>query len=124
MAAEVRAIIAETANASTPFDDFWLLYPKRWAKKDARKAWDRIDPSLHNRIFIALVRWRQVWRNKEVEFLPHPATWLNGERWEDELPDGALPANASHISAVLPTGERGEIPAHVQAVLAKLRGRA
>jgi hypothetical protein len=27
------------------------------------------------------------WKAKEIEleFIPHPATWLNQERWEDEL---------------------------------------
>ena len=23
-------------------------------------------------------------KNTEMKFIPHPATWLNGERWEDE----------------------------------------
>jgi hypothetical protein len=29
----------------------------------------------------------QYWRTKEteLEFIPHPSTWLNAERWEDEL---------------------------------------
>jgi hypothetical protein len=29
----------------------------------------------------------QYWKAKEteLEFIPHPSTWLNGERWEDEI---------------------------------------
>jgi hypothetical protein len=104
------------------FDDFWILYPRRVAKKDARKAWSKIPPRLHVAILTALVAWRPVWRAKDPEFLPHPATWLNGERWEDELPADA--AHLSHLPAPLPasgTETRAEIPAHVQRVLDGLR---
>jgi hypothetical protein len=23
--------------------------------------------------------------SKEIQFVPHPATWLNAQRWEDEI---------------------------------------
>ena len=25
------------------------------------------------------------WKKDNGEFIPHPATWLNGKRWEDEV---------------------------------------
>lgn len=123
--AAVLELVQEQNRATDPFDDFWLLYPRRVAKKDARKAWSRIPPSQHVAILTAVVAWRRVWADKDAQYIPHPATWLNGERWEDELPATNVPLHASHVAATrqeLPQ-ERGVIPANVQAVLNKLRGK-
>lgn len=112
----------ESEPAPDPFADFWLLYPRRVAKKDAIKAWNRIPDTLHVRILTALVAWRAVWRDKDAEYLPYPASWLNGERWEDELPQEFRRSHLSHVPAQpnAPT-ERTQMPDHVRALLAKLR---
>ena len=74
---------------NTTFDKFWSIYPKKVAKKAARKVWNRINPS--NGLFeiIILSLEQQVrspdWKRENGTFIPHPATWLNGERWEDEV---------------------------------------
>lgn len=115
----------ETESPADAFADFWLLYPKRVAKKEALKAWSKIGEGMHVEIFTALVAWRVVWRNKDVDYLPHPASWLNGERWDDELPQEYRQTHASHAPAKLPeAGERTQMPEHVKAYLAKLRGKA
>ncbi len=122
----LRAVEAgeEADVEAVTFEDFWVLYPRHAAKKDAKKMWARIPEGLHVTILTALVAWRQVWRDKDTEFLPHPATWLNGERWEDELPLGyrLMPASAPRPEPTEPT-ERTPIPAHVKALMAKLRSR-
>lgn len=107
------------------FDDFWLLYPRHVAKLAARKAWVKVRPADHVPILEALVSWRQVWRDKDQEYLPHPATWLNGERWEDELPKEFRRTDLSYVpaSAIAPS-ERTQMPEHVRVLLAKLRGKA
>ena len=39
----------------------------------------------------AVLHWDQA--GTEAEFIPHPATWLNGERWLDvEPPRSATPS--------------------------------
>lgn len=68
------------------FARFWAAYPLKHAKKDARKAWAQLRPdaALVQRMcdHLALrVKSRQ-WREG---FIPLPATFLRGERWEDEL---------------------------------------
>lgn len=110
--------------AETPeFDDFWLMYPRRVAKKDAMKAWARMTIPDRVDALTALVDWRRVWRTKETDFIPYPATWLNGERWQDELPTVAASSHASHVSAAIPESrERTAMPDKVKALLAKLRG--
>lgn len=66
------------------FDTFWVQYPKKVAKKDARKAWDKIKPSeeLLNTMLAAIEAQKQ--SKQWIEgYVPNPATWLNGERWND-----------------------------------------
>src|SRR5208282_3586434 len=72
------------------WDAFWTLYPRHEAKKDAQRAWSRMAEMDKVSAVIAIADWRQVWRaqGREIHTIPLPATWLNGERWEDEVPQG------------------------------------
>lgn len=106
------------------FEDFWTLYPRRVARKDAVRAWDRLTAVQKIEALVALVDWRRVWMVRgEMEFVPHAATWLNGERFYDDLPSDSTPTHASHVPAK-PHDEtpRGEMPQKVRDALAKLRG--
>jgi hypothetical protein len=69
------------------FDEFWFLYPRKIAKAVARKAWQRLTDEQQLMAAKAIDTHCQYWSAKEteLEFIPHPATWLNQERWEDEL---------------------------------------
>ena len=70
---------------------FWKEYPRKQGKKDALKAWLKIKPdeALAERIISALKLQKQGagWQRDNGKFVPYPATWLNGERWEDEAPN-------------------------------------
>jgi hypothetical protein len=109
------------------FSDFWALYPRRVAKLDARKAWDRIPQSLHVAILTSLFEWRRIWQDRgELDFVPYPATWLRGERWEDEFPQHHSPYTDKPMQTEVKREERAEtkpMPAHVVAALARLRDR-
>lgn len=85
------------APASTPqqrFERFWDAYPRKKAKEAARKAWSRIGPdeSLLAVMLAAISHQRRSpgWLKDGGQFIPHPATWLNQGRWQDE-PDMARP---------------------------------
>lgn len=112
------------------FDDFWALYPRRVAKKDARRAWDRISPRSHPAILTALFEWARIWNDRgEPEFIPHPATWLNGERWEDDFPPGHQPYSPPTAAQQIQEkqheqGERKAMPAHVLDAIRKIRQQA
>jgi hypothetical protein len=69
------------------FDEFWSIYPRKIAKAVARKAWQRLTPEQQLMAAKVIDSHCQYWKTKEteLEFIPHPATWLNQERWEDEL---------------------------------------
>ena len=69
------------------FDEFWSLYPRKIAKATARKDWAKLSAEQQLMAAKAIDTHCQYWRTKEteLEFIPHPSTWLNAERWEDEL---------------------------------------
>jgi uncharacterized protein YhdP len=70
------------------FDLFWSRYPRRVAKGDARKAWAKLNPSpqLCAEILAALEWQREQdgWQKDDGQYIPYPASYLRGERWEDE----------------------------------------
>jgi len=71
------------------FDRFWAAYPNKKAKDKARKAWEKLqaDADLTERIMAALEKQKKSrqWTKDNGEYIPHPATWLNGRRWEDQV---------------------------------------
>lgn len=71
------------------FDKFWQAYPKKVSKKEAQKSWNKINPSLElfEKILKALEIVKQTgqWNTDNGKFIPYPATWLNQERWTDEI---------------------------------------
>jgi hypothetical protein len=71
----------------TGFDSFWIAYPKKAARKDALRAFEKLapGPDLLQKI-LAAVREQaasEQWRKEKGRYVPNPATWLNGGRWED-----------------------------------------
>lgn len=74
-----------TETTKDYFSDFWKLYPKRLAKEDARKAFKKLK--MTDELFqqIAKAIKDQGLATGDLKFVPYPATWLNGKRWEDEI---------------------------------------
>ena len=73
------------------FDTFWTAYPKRKGKIAAQKAWSKIRLSEKqvSEILISL-EWQTSqpdWQKDNGQYIPNPATWLNGQRWLDERAD-------------------------------------
>src|SRR5262245_60625550 len=72
------------------FTEFWKRYPRKVSKKDAEKAWAKLVPDVRliEQMLAALEVQKQSkqWRKNDGEFVPFPATWIRGERWNDELP--------------------------------------
>ncbi len=76
------------------FDMFWSAYPKHINKKKAIAAFKKIKniESTLPIIIAAIKKQRQSeqWKQDSGKYIPHPTTWLNGERWNDET--GSSPA--------------------------------
>ena len=71
------------------FDAFYAAYPIHVKRSDAEKAWNKISPDddLRSNIMAAVEQQRksEQWTRDGGKFIPHPASWLNGRRWEDEV---------------------------------------
>ena len=73
------------------FEDFYGLYPRKVGKKAALKAWSSLkvenNPALSAEIINGLTEQVEAWSrdNTEARYIPHPSTWLNGHRWEDQV---------------------------------------
>lgn len=76
--------------ADARFESFWSAYPRHTNKDAARKAFAKVNPSdeLMQTMLSAIEKQKksEQWNSDGGRFIPHPATWLNGKRWEDELP--------------------------------------
>ncbi len=72
------------------FKEFWTAWPNKVAKKEAVKAWKTLKPtsSLADRILVdvAARSKSKKWLKDGGQFIPHPATYLRGARWEDQAP--------------------------------------
>jgi hypothetical protein len=71
------------------FDMFWELYPKKVAKAKTKTKWLSLKPDekLFNEIMKGLQRYSQSeqWQKEDGQFIPHPSTFLNQERWKDDI---------------------------------------
>jgi hypothetical protein len=93
------------------FPAFWLVYPKKKSRATAEKAWRKLAPSpeLTQRILDAIAAQRNSpdWLKERGKFIPYPASWLNGRRWEDEPDDpNQHPVVSEKTAANLVTGAR------------------
>ncbi len=71
------------------FEKFWKAYPRKVAKKPALTAWIKQDVEADMYGAKAAVddlekRTRLGWWNKDKTKIPHPASWINAQRWLDE----------------------------------------
>lgn len=86
--ADVNSKAVIDAEDDLLFEMFWKDYPRRTARPAAKKAFKKLKPTMQ-----LLAKMQQaisnqkatVWKDKDEQYIPHPATWLNNERWEDEV---------------------------------------
>lgn len=85
----IPPIVPRGTDGDIKFNIFWTAYPRRIGKIAARKAFDKINPDddLLTVIVNAIEAQAQSdqWKREGGQFIPHPATWLNQGRWDDEL---------------------------------------
>lgn len=71
------------------FEKFWSAYPRKVGKDDARRWWlkRKPDDDLLADMLAAIEDQRASpqWQRDGGQFIPHPATWLNQGRWQDEI---------------------------------------
>jgi hypothetical protein len=69
------------------FEEFWKKYPKHVSRKTAKEAFgkQKINEEFQSILDdIELKCHSSQWQKNGGEFIPHPATYLNQRRWEDD----------------------------------------
>jgi len=84
------------SEEATPFEAFWAAYPRKVGKKDAEKAWKQVQkarPSPEDLAEAIKTLQATLWRGRDANYLPYPATWLRAHGWEDArtAPQGGSP---------------------------------
>jgi len=68
------------------FDRFWEAYPRKVGKVKAQTAFQKVTVPVEILLSaIAEQKKSPQWQKDGGQFIPHPATWLNGKRWEDQI---------------------------------------
>jgi hypothetical protein len=84
---EVKKVISKEINPG--FERWYSKYPRKEAKQDALKAFLKLNPNdeLLERMLSAVVNKSKTeqWIKDDGKFIPLPATWIRGRRWEDEI---------------------------------------
>jgi hypothetical protein len=85
---EVKTRIEPVVQKNNYFDDFWKAYPRKTNKGFAKKVFEKlkVDDAMLTKMIQAIhAQNKTVWKDKDQQYIPHPSTWLNGERWDDEI---------------------------------------
>lgn len=74
------------AEAAEGWAEFWAAYPRKVNRPAALRAWNKLAPgeALREQISRSLAAQLPAFAERESRFIPHAATWINGERWTDE----------------------------------------
>lgn len=66
------------------FERFWSSYPRKEGKLAASRAFRTAQKKGDiDAVRAGLKLWLPIWAQKDPQFIPQPATWLNGERYND-----------------------------------------
>ncbi len=92
---------SSTTAIEASFEAWWQLVPRKVGKGQARKAFTSALKRVPAAVLRAgITRYAAECAGREPGFIAHPATWLNGERWEDEpAPAGAAQAGGAGYRA-------------------------
>jgi hypothetical protein len=107
-------VLKQASSVYAPdFEDFWKAYPRKVGKGAAFKAWKKEDPDLAD--VLQALEW-QIKQNQWVkdggQFIPHPATWLNQRRWEDEA--APKPIEHGSLPGTHPIKDPGPMPWEIE----------
>ena len=85
---------ARGQSVSGDFERFWQAYPRKVAKQAARRALARVLQALEQQ------KTETQWQRENGRYIPHPVTWLNQGRWEDEPTDATAPCAQYRVESL------------------------
>jgi hypothetical protein len=79
---EQQPIKNKQENTDTGFDKFWELYPKKIAKADALKAWNKAIKTKTADELLKVTKAYAESKLPDITYIPYPASWLNKGLYE------------------------------------------
>ena len=78
----------KSPSAGDAFERFWSVYPRKVGKQSAKRAFEKVKVPIET-LVTAIERQKcsDQWTRDNGQYIPHPTTWLNQGRWDDELPE-------------------------------------
>lgn len=78
----------KSPSAGDAFERFWSVYPRKVGKQSAKRAFEKVKVPIET-LVTAVERQKcsDQWTRDNGQYIPHPTTWLNQDRWDDELPE-------------------------------------
>ena len=89
---EPKTLVHKVNEYREDFDKFWKAYPRKEGKGSALKAWNKFNgktetilPVILSAIEVQKKALGSALNPKSGPgYIPHPASWLNGRRWDDD----------------------------------------
>ena len=76
------------------FELWYSEYPRKEAKQDAIKAWNKLQKSMPELSVMVDKLKKQIavhnWTKENIKYIPLPASYLNGKRWEDVIEEQVM----------------------------------
>ena len=84
-----KEVTSNTSLKNDGFEHWWKLYPKKVGKKKAETKFKSLTKKMNEESFMIFIDLISLDTNKrfsgqEQQFILHPTTYLNEERWNDE----------------------------------------
>ena len=99
---------SECADTSDLFAKFYLAYPRKVGRPGAEKAFAKCKPTpeLLAKMLAAIAEQSKAlnWTRERLQYVPHPATWLNDQRWRDDTQPGTTAQADRHPQWALKAG--------------------
>jgi len=72
---------------SAEFEEFWSVYPRKQNKGKAFDAWQKMGCENEKDSIVAAItkQTEVIFKTKEMKHIPHGSSWINAERWQDEI---------------------------------------
>jgi hypothetical protein len=84
----IRQAQIDASKIQADFDEWYALYPRRVGKAQAFDAYENArKKASQNELIAGAKNAVEQYRETDERYVPHPKTWLAGERWLDEKPD-------------------------------------
>ena len=81
----LKAKAPSKALALTRFDEFWVVYPRKVEKAEAKKVWAKLKlDTVADAVIAGAKRYAAEVSGKDQQYTKHATTWLNRRCWEDE----------------------------------------